>query len=250
MRSRADEAILQTAASGCKTSAANWAMAKLPAPGIMDSGTYATAMFRPPTRAMCNARVALQTGKPRSLSENSKGSRAWGLHGERKARGGGDVFAHRRRRATQRSSCNPHAPFGFRLGRGICFVGAPRRCAPTSPASRRLASAPSKPGTRPLPILGQAPSVAFNGSPREETLSHSRPIWTIIVFFKAAVNMNIRLGYQVRHFPLLSARSSLIQRLRTAPFGMRFSGTAFSESDRDNRLHLRSRAPERKGKSG
>ena len=95
----------------------------------------------------------------RSLSENSKGSRAWGLRGERKARGGGDVHAHRRRRATQRSSCNPHAPFGFRLGRGICFVGAPRRCAPTSPASRRLASAPSKPGTRPLPILGQAPSV-------------------------------------------------------------------------------------------
>jgi hypothetical protein len=94
----------------------------------------------------------------RSLSENSKGSRAWGLHGERKARGGGDVHAHRRRRATQRSSSNPHAPFGFRLGRGICFVGAPRRCAPTSPASRRLASTPSKPGTRPLPILGQAPS--------------------------------------------------------------------------------------------
>ncbi len=95
--------------------------------------------------------------RPRSLSENSKGSRAWGLHGERKARGGGDVDAHRLRRATQRSSCNPHAPFGFWLERGICFVGAPRRCAPTSPASRRLASAPSKPGTRPLPILGQAP---------------------------------------------------------------------------------------------
>ena len=99
---------------------------------------------------------------PRSLSENLKGSRAWGLHGERKARGGGDVDAHRRRRATQRSSCNPHAPFGFRLGRGICFVGAPRRCAATSPASRRLASAPSKPGTRPLPILGQAPCSRFS----------------------------------------------------------------------------------------
>jgi hypothetical protein len=39
----------------------------------------------------------LQVGieKSRSLSENSKGSRAWGLHGERKARGGGDVDAHR-----------------------------------------------------------------------------------------------------------------------------------------------------------
>ena len=96
--------------------------------------------------------------RTRSLPENSKGSRAWGLHGERKARGGGDVHVNRRRRATQRSSSNPHAPFGFRLGRGICFVGAPRRCAPTSPASRRLASAPSKPGTRPLPILGQAPN--------------------------------------------------------------------------------------------
>jgi radical SAM superfamily enzyme YgiQ (UPF0313 family) len=34
---------------------------------------------------------------------------------------------HRRRRATKRSHRNPHAPFGFRLGGGICCVGAPRR---------------------------------------------------------------------------------------------------------------------------
>ena len=45
-------------------------------------------------------------------------SRAWGLRCERKARGGGDVDAHRRRRATQRSQRNPHAPFGFRAARG------------------------------------------------------------------------------------------------------------------------------------
>ena len=38
---------------------------------------------------------------------------------------------------------NPHAPFGFRPGGDICFVGATRRCATTSPASRRLASAPA-----------------------------------------------------------------------------------------------------------
>ena len=61
------------------------------------------------------------------------------------------------RRATRRSSCNPHAPFGFRPGGDICCVGAPRRCAPTSPASRRLASAPARPGTRLLLILGQTP---------------------------------------------------------------------------------------------
>ena len=48
--------------------------------------------------------------------------------------------------------CADPDPFGFRLGGGICCVGAPRRCVPTSPASRRLASAPAKPGTRPLLI--------------------------------------------------------------------------------------------------
>ena len=60
---------------------------------------------------------------------------------------------------------NPHAagpqadpgPFGFRRRGGICGVAAPRRCTPTSPASRRLASAPAALGTRCLLILGQAP---------------------------------------------------------------------------------------------
>jgi hypothetical protein len=52
---------------------------------------------------------------------------------------------------------NPHAPFGFRRRWGICGVGAPRRCTETSPASRRLASAPAALGTRPLLILGRAP---------------------------------------------------------------------------------------------
>ena len=39
--------------------------------------------------------------------------------------------------------------------------GAPRRCTETSPASRRLASAPAALGTRPLLIIGQAPSPEY-----------------------------------------------------------------------------------------
>ena len=77
----------------------------------------------------------------------------------------GDVEAHRRRRATKRSPATPTRPWDSGRRGGICGVGAPRRCALTSPASRRLASAPSRsaagatvPGTRPLLILGQAPS--------------------------------------------------------------------------------------------
>ena len=69
----------------------------------------------------------------------------------------GDVGAHRRRRATKRSPATPMRPLGSGRRGGICGVGAPRRCAVTSPASRRLASAPSAPGTRTLIILGQAP---------------------------------------------------------------------------------------------
>jgi hypothetical protein len=37
-------------------------------------------------------------------------------------------------------ACGPQ-PGGARRRAGICFVAAPRRCTPTSPASRRLASA-------------------------------------------------------------------------------------------------------------
>ena len=77
-----------------------------------------------------------------------------------------------RRRRCQRTSLttsnaeiarNPHAPFGFRRHGGICGVGAPRRCTPTSPALRRLASAPAALGTRPLLILGRAPRRATEG---------------------------------------------------------------------------------------
>jgi hypothetical protein len=56
---------------------------------------------------------------------------------------------------------NPYAPKGFRRRRGICCVGAPRRC-PASPASHRLASSPAALGTRPVVLL---PRVA-----REHTL--------------------------------------------------------------------------------
>ncbi len=50
---------------------------------------------------------------------------------------------------------NPYAPKGFRRRRGICCVGAPQRCT-TSPASRRLASAPAALGTRPAVLLPRA----------------------------------------------------------------------------------------------
>ena len=52
---------------------------------------------------------------------------------------------------------NPHAagptaqfPYGYRRRGGICCVGAARRCAPTSPASHRLASAPARRSERGL----------------------------------------------------------------------------------------------------
>ncbi len=51
----------------------------------------------------------------------------------------------------------PMRPSGSGGAGGICSVGAPRRCTETSPASRRLASAPAALGTRPLLILGRAP---------------------------------------------------------------------------------------------
>ena len=51
---------------------------------------------------------------------------------------------------------NPHAPSGFRRRAGICGVAAPRQC-PALPASRRLASAGTALGTRPMLLLGQAP---------------------------------------------------------------------------------------------
>ena len=60
----------------------------------------------------------------------------------------GTLARHERRayseyvRSEQRSqrACGPQ-PGGARRRAGICFVAAPRRCTPTSPASRRLASA-------------------------------------------------------------------------------------------------------------
>src|SRR5580698_9895962 len=52
---------------------------------------------------------------------------------------------------------NPHAPGGFRRRTGICGVAAPRQCALALAASRRLASTGAALGTRPAPLLGQAP---------------------------------------------------------------------------------------------
>jgi hypothetical protein len=40
---------------------------------------------------MSNNEFRISKCNAKSLSENSEGSRAWGLHGERKARGGGDA---------------------------------------------------------------------------------------------------------------------------------------------------------------
>ena len=66
---------------------------------------------------------------------------------------------------------NPHAPFGFRRRAGICGVAAPRQCALALPASRRLASAGTARGTRPMLLLGQAP----RRSTQPRALSKSRP---------------------------------------------------------------------------
>ena len=82
----------------------------------------------------------------------------WGSRGEVKARGG------RRCRCTSSTTSNkditrnPHAPEGFRRHGAICFVAAPRRYAPISPASRRLASGPVALGTRPFVLLPRAAS--------------------------------------------------------------------------------------------
>src|SRR3954451_6589747 len=52
----------------------------------------------------------------------------------------------------------PHAPSGFRRRAGIGGVAAPGPCAAAWPASRRLAAAGTALGTRPMLLLGHAPS--------------------------------------------------------------------------------------------
>ena len=108
---------------------------------------------------------------------------------ERKARGGGDAVPSLTTsnaaialgrcadpvRATpmRLGRCADPDPFGFR--RGGASASLPLLDDGTaSPASRRLASASATPGTRPLLILGQAPSRL----PSEErtALSHSEGI--------------------------------------------------------------------------
>jgi len=100
---------------------------------------------------------------PRSLSENYRDSRAWGLRGELKARGGGDVQAHRRRRATRRSPAISMRPSDSG-GAGASAALALLDDVATSPASRRLASAPASSQTRPPVILGQAPDICPPGA--------------------------------------------------------------------------------------
>jgi len=81
---------------------------------------------------------------------------------------------------------NLHAPFGFRrrtgtgsharqprVGPGICGVAAPRQCTLALPASRRLASADTARGTRPMLLLGRAPSEA---APQTEEKDVSAPL--------------------------------------------------------------------------
>ena len=57
----------------------------------------------------------------------------------------------------QRSPCNPHAPLGSGVARASAALPLLDDVT-ASPASRRLASAHVTTGTRPLLILGQAPS--------------------------------------------------------------------------------------------
>jgi hypothetical protein len=59
-----------------------------------------------------------------------------------------DQRSDRRATPMRLGRCADPDPFGFRLCGGICGVGAPRQCAPTLPASRRLASAPAKPESK------------------------------------------------------------------------------------------------------
>ena len=68
----------------------------------------------------------------------------------------GDVGAHPRQGATKRSSATPMRPLGSGDARASASL-ALLDDVTTSPASRRLASAPAAPGTRLLLILGQAP---------------------------------------------------------------------------------------------
>ena len=94
---------------------------------------------------------------PRSLSEYSAGPRAWGLRFADKERGGercGSIADDERRRMGPQSPCALRVPAAW---------GRLLRCRASSmlrhrTSSRRLASGPTASGTRPGPILGQAPS--------------------------------------------------------------------------------------------
>ncbi len=74
--------------------------------------------------------------------------------------------------------------------------------------------------------------------------------WLIIVFFSAAVNMNIRLGMS-RYAACRSwLQETHLLKVQEQPLlGMRSRKLPFSESDKDNRFDLRPRAAECTGKS-
>ena len=94
-----------------------------------------------------------------SLTEYSAGPRAWGLRIADKERGGercGFIADDERRGMRPQSPCALRVPAAWgRLLR--CHASSMRR---HRTSSRRLASGPTASGTRPGPILGQAPSLA------------------------------------------------------------------------------------------
>ena len=109
-----------------------------------------------------------------SICEYLEESRAWGLHdlgphsGPARARGArrrrcGDIVDDEQR-SDRRATPMRLGRYATQIPTGSGGAGASAALAflddvPASPASRRLASAHAKPGTRPLLILGQAPDM-------------------------------------------------------------------------------------------
>src|SRR6185503_10295058 len=102
----------------------------------------------------------------RSLTEYSAGPRAWGLRIADKERGGercGFIADDERRGMRPQSPCTLRVPAAWgRLLR--CRASAMLR---HRTSSRRLASGPTASGTRPGPILGQAPAATPDPCPAE-----------------------------------------------------------------------------------
>ena len=90
---------------------------------------------------------------PSRVLKNSRGCRAWVLWGRGKERGGWRCLLYRRRRETRHMPHNPHAPGGLRAAWGHLRRWPSSTICEISPASGRLASAPTVPVTAPPGVL-------------------------------------------------------------------------------------------------